>query len=154
MLTQVEGIVNYRPITRVSADPRDMEALSPMQIWCPGVTITTSANVLPPGPVEGEVLRKAFQRARAKVDAFWKAWSRDYLSTLRDRKKWNNTREDIKVGQLVMLEDESKHREGWKLGRVVTVTGDETHGRTVEVWTGKKKVFKRDVTKVVPLEVE
>ena len=131
-----------------------MEALSPMQIWCPGVTITTSANVLPPGPVEGEVLRKAFQRARAKVDAFWKAWSRDYLSTLRDRKKWNNTREDIKVGQLVMLEDESKHREGWKLGRVVTVTGDETHGRTVEVWTGKKKVFKRDVTKVVPLEVE
>ena len=51
VLTQIEGIVNYRPITHVSADPRDVGALTPMQILCPGVTITASANILPPGPV-------------------------------------------------------------------------------------------------------
>merc|ERR1712183_1264324 len=34
--------------------------------------------------------------------------------------------------------------------------GDDTHARTVEIWTGpgKRRTFKRDVTKIVPLELD
>ncbi len=59
----------------------------------------------------------------------------------------------MKVGQLVLLVDEKMRREDWRLGRVTEVMGDETHGRTVKVWTGKK-TFIRDITKVVSLELD
>ena len=156
VLAQVEAILNFRPITHVSADPTDMEALSPAQILFPGVKITASSNVLAPAPPDGEVLRYSFQRARALVNAFWKRWSKDYISTLRDRSKWLKTKPDLKVGQLVLLVDEVLARDAWKLGRIVSVSGDESHVRTVEVMAGapSKKIFKRDVTKVVPLEIE
>ena len=156
MLAQVEAILNFRPITHVSSDPTDMEALSPAQVLFPGVKVTTSASVLPSAPPDGEVLRFSFQRARALVDAFWKRWSKDYVSTLRDRSKWLKTKTDLKVGQLVLLVDEVMARDAWKLGRIVSISGDESHVRTVEVMAGapNNKVFRRDITKVVPLEVD
>ena len=73
---------------------------------------------------------------------------------MRERTKWEKTREDVRVGQLVLMVDEKLRREEWRLGRITKVMGDETHGRTVEVWTGKTKKFIRDITKVVPLEMD
>ena len=154
VMTQVEAIVNYRPLTHVSSDPRDVEALTPAKILYPGVTVMTSVNILPPTKASGDTLRFSYQRARALVDAFWKAWRSDYVSTLKNREKWNVTKIDLKKDQLVLLVDEKKKRNEWKLGRITDITGDETHGRTVEVWTGKTKIFKRDVTKVVALEMD
>ena len=60
------------------------------------------------------------------------------------------------MGQLVFLVDEVKSRDQWKMGKIREVSGDESHVRTVEVWTGAAngKTFRRDVSKVVALEVE
>ena len=90
------------------------------------------------------------------VDAFWKRWSRDYLSTLRERQKWNKTKTDLKVGQVVLLVDETKHRNDWKTGRIVSVSGDDSHVRTVEIRSGARngRIFSRDATKVVALELD
>ena len=88
MLAQVEAILNFRPITQVNDDPSDMEALSPAQLLYPGVRLTTSTAILPPSPPGGEVLRYSFQKARALVDAFWKRWVKEYVTTLRNRQKW------------------------------------------------------------------
>ena len=122
----------------------------------PGVRVTASTSVVPTAPPDGEVLRYSFQRARSLVDAFWKRWSKEYVATLRNRSKWCKTRPDLKEGQLVLLVDEVMARDAWKLGRIVSVSGDESHIRTVEVMAGapSKKVFRRDITKVVPLEVD
>ena len=156
VLAQVEAIINFRPITKVSDDPRDPEALTPAHLLYPGVKLTNSVCALPPAPPGGEVLRYSFQRARSLVDAFWKRWSNDYLSTLRERQKWNKSKDDLKVGQIVLLVDEVKSRNDWKLGRVKSVSGDDTHIRTVEVQTGagNSRTFKRDITKVVALELD
>ena len=59
----------------------------------------------------------------------------------------------LKVGQVVLLVDEVKHRNDWKVGRIQSVSGDDSHIRTVEVKVGGK-TFKRDVTKVVALELD
>ena len=155
VLAQVEAIINYRPITKVSDDIRDPEALTPAHLLYPGVKLTNSICALPPAPPGSEVLRYSFQRARSLVDAFWKRWSHDYLSTLRERQKWNKTKTDLKVGQVVLLVDEVKCRNDWKTGRIVSVSGDDTHVRTVEIQSGPKgKIFRRDITKVVALELD
>ena len=154
MLAQVEAILNFRPITQVSDDPNDMEALSPAGILYPGVKLTTSAAILPPAPPGGESLRYSFQKARALVDAFWKRWVQEYVVTLRNRQKWLGTKGDLVEGQLVLMVDEVKSRDQWKLARVISVTGDESHKRTIEVKTANGKTFKRDVSKVVPLEID
>ena len=60
---------------------------------------------------------------------------------------------EMVVGALVLLVDENKPRNSWSLGRVVKVAGDESHVRTVDVRVASGKVFSRDVTKVVHLEV-
>merc|ERR1712087_913931 len=80
----------------------------------------------------------------------------EYITSLRDRQKWLKTEKDPKVGQIVLMVDEVKHRDAWKLGRITAVHGDDTHARTVEIWTGpgKRGTFKRDVTKIVPLELD
>ena len=81
---------------------------------------------------------------------------RDYVSSLRDRQKWTKNKTNPKVGQLVLLVDELKFRNEWKLGRVSAIYGDTENVRTVDVWTGKTngKTYKRDVTKVVALELD
>ena len=43
-----EGILNSRPITPVSSDPNDFNALSPNSFLNPGVVATESAQILPP----------------------------------------------------------------------------------------------------------
>merc|ERR1712212_994855 len=110
----------------------------------------------PPAPPTSESLKYSFQKARSLVDAFWKRWAKEYITSLRDRQKWLKTEKDPKVGQIVLMVDEVKHRDAWKLGRITAVHGDDTRARTVEVWTGpgKRGTFKRDITKIVPLELD
>ena len=154
-ITQVEAIMNARPITHVSTDPRDLEALTPAKILNPGITMMTkTTDIIPETCPDGDTTRYSFQRARALVDAFWKRWATEYVTSLQERQKWEKTKEEVKAGQLVLLVDEKMRREDWKLGRVTEVMGDETHGRTVKVRTGKTKTFVRDITKVVSLELD
>ena len=155
-LAQVEYIMNFRPVTHLSDDPKDVEALSPAHLLYPGVNFSNKNEILPPAPPGGDNLRFSFQRARALVDAFWIRWVRDYLSSLKDRQKWTKDRANPKVGQLVLLLDELKVRNDWKLGRILAVYGDENNVRTVDVWTGKTngKTYRRDMKKIVALELD
>ena len=108
---------------------------------------------MPPAEDGAEDLRKSFNEVRATVNRFWKRWKEEYLMTLRERTKWNKSREGVKVGQLVIMVDEVKHRGEWKLARVTKIIGDEEHVRAVEVKTAKK-TFTRDITKLVALELD
>ena len=153
VMVEVEAILNKRPLTPVSSDPRDMDALTPMDFLCPGWKSHSSVSILPVAPPGGEGLKYAWMRARNFIDGFWRRWSAEYLATLKDRQKWHSTQEDIKKGTLVLLVDEIKHRSDWRMGRVVDTFGDESHVRTVTVRVASGKVFRRDITKVVNLEL-
>ena len=57
---------------------------------------------------------------------------------------------------MVLLVDEVKARNDWKTGKIKSISGDDSHIRTVEVQTGANngRTFKRDVTKIVALELD
>ena len=76
------------------------------------------------------------------------------MSALQARSKWQQTEVDLAVGDVVLLVDEQLRRGDWRMGRVVAVSGDETHVRGVSVRLADGKVFDRDRTKVVRLELD
>lgn len=53
------------------------------------------------------------------AEKFWIRWRKEYLQTLQPRRKWHQERDNIKAGDVVLLKDDSAHRNYWPLGRVV-----------------------------------
>ena len=48
--------------------------------------------------------------------------------------KWHKSMENLKVGDIVIMMDESVQRDEWKLARVVKVYDDGHYVRKVDVW--------------------
>ena len=151
---EIEGILNRRPLTILSTDSRDLEPLSPAHILHPATFKATDPATFPVDNEMAEELSSAWKRAQSRVNAFWKAWKRDYLSLLHNRKKWTKTRDDLKVGDVVILVDESVSRSEWKLGRIADVANSGPHVRKVNVRRADRKLVTKDRTKVVRLELE
>jgi len=78
-----ESTVNSRPITTVSDDPRDQEALTPNHL----LLLRGNADL----PVETSqrdlYSRKRWRQVLYLADVFWRRWTREYLPTLQLRQK-------------------------------------------------------------------
>jgi hypothetical protein len=156
ILLGVESVMNNRPITYVSADSRDPEALTPFNFLCPGVVVCSTVHVIPPVPSENTVdIREAWQRSRVLVDEFWKRWTEEYILMLRERKKWKVSTPNLRVGQLVLLVSDDRPRDQWRLG-VVDDLGTESDGRVrqVTVRLANGKTFRRHTCALVSLELD
>ena len=83
-IAEIEFIVNGRPLTHISMDPRDLEPLTPNNILlgraCPNVPrdIITDAHV---------TSRKKWRQSQAIIDAFWGRLRKEYIPTLIQRQK-------------------------------------------------------------------
>ena len=88
LLTQIEAILNSRPITSVSNDPNDALALTPGHFL-----IGRPITALPEPKTTGkETISLTRQKKRMDnlIRDFWKKWSTEYLSNLQQRKKMAN----------------------------------------------------------------
>ena len=56
--------------------------------------------------------------------AFWKAWAQDYLQELQQRSKWKKAQHNLKVGDLVIVQEDDIPPAMWKSARVVEVFPD------------------------------
>ena len=61
---------------------------------------------------------------------------------------------DLAVDDIVILVDETTHRDEWKLGRIVNTNSSDGHVRKVSVRRADGKEVERDRTKVVRLELD
>ena len=83
-----------------------------------------------------------------------KNFLRSYLNELRTRQKWHKQHKDLKVHDLVLLQNEQSKRLQWPLGRVIAVThGRDGLVRTVDVQT-QSGTFRRPVQRLVKLELD
>ena len=153
LVTAAEGIINQRPLTRVSDDSRDLNALSPAQLTSHGTPSYSSASILPPCvDADGAELRRHKRQAETLADTFWLRWSREYLSTLQERQKWLNPSPDLNDGDLVLLVDEKRHCADYPLARITHVfPGSDGLVRRVRVRTSRRE-YDRDRSRIVLLE--
>ena len=154
VLVAAEAIVNRRPITQVSSDIKDLNAITPSDVLYPGADHPSGTYLFNPGSPTAETLRMAWRIGISQANSFWKSWKKMYLSTLLHRQKWRSTTDNLKNGQLVILVDELKHRDLWVLGRIDDVEAGASHVRKVGVRTANGKQTYRDRSKLVALEMD
>ena len=86
-------------------------------------------------------LTKRWDLCKAIVQQFWNLWSGQYLQSLQKANKWHKETPNIKVGDLVMLLDDSELQTHWRTARVSqTFPGKDGLTRAAEV-TLKTTVF-------------
>ena len=150
LMCEVESIVNGRPLTKVSDDPRDLEALTPNHLL-----LLRSGTTLPPGVFRKEDVysRRRWQQVQYLSDVFWRRWLREYLPSLQERQTWTRPTVNFEVGDLVLVVDENSPRNSWPLGRIQEVKPNKGDGlvRRVALKT-KTSVLERPINKIVLLE--
>ena len=151
IITEVEALLNGRPLTHVSTDPGDYQPLTPNHFL-----IGRASPQLPPGVfADGDLCgRRRWKHTQVLLDHFWRRWRREYLPTLTTRAKWSRDTTEVKVGELVLVADDNVPRGHWPVGRVAHVLpGDDGRIRVVEVVTATGR-YKRPVARLCRLECD
>ncbi|XP_049866070.1 uncharacterized protein LOC126366823 [Pectinophora gossypiella] len=148
LLCEVEYSVNSRPLTHVSVEATDDEAITPNHFLLGG-----SARVPLPGTFTEKDIDHQLQWRRAQylADLFWKRWLKEYLPELQYRREPHGRGPSIQLGDPVLIVDGQLPRNTWPRGLVVAVyPGADNVVRTVEVRTAGG-LLKRPVKKLVLL---
>jgi hypothetical protein len=148
LMCVAEGMVNNRPITTVSDDPKDLEPLTPNHL------LLLRPATTPPGLFSEPDLysRKKWRQVQYLCDLFWRRWTREYLPQLQQRMKWTQEKRNLQVGDIVLIMDNLLPRNEWLLGRILEAhMGPDQMVRSVKVKT-KKSELVRPITKICLLE--
>ena len=149
-IKEVEALMNSRPLSYEGTDPRDEPVLTPSHFLigqlggqlAPQVTDELAFNP-----------RNRWRLIQNLVKIFWKRWREEFLATLNTRKKWREKKDNLKVGDVVLVVDQNAPRGQWPLGRVEEVfPGQDGRVRVVQVSTRGHK-FTRPITRLCPLNV-
>ncbi|XP_006812905.1 uncharacterized protein LOC102809325 [Saccoglossus kowalevskii] len=145
LFCEVEAIINGRPISVVSEDPNDLEALTPNHLL-----LLHANQTLPPGVFEKQdtYVKRRWRQVQYLADVFWRRWLNEYLPSLQERQKWVHPRRNLALGDIVLVINNSVPRNIWPMGKVVEVMKDRRGlVRMVKVKT-KTNVYLRPVDKL------
>ncbi|XP_071816656.1 uncharacterized protein [Apostichopus japonicus] len=146
-----EGIINSRPLTYVSASPKDMTPLTPNHFLHGSMGGVFASEEIVDGTKYSP--RRRWRRVQELMRHFWQRWLREWLPSLNRRKKWHKEKVDLKVDDLVLVMEKDVVRGQWPLGRIKEVfPGPDGHIRVVKIKTSRGEVI-RNITKVCHLEL-
>ena len=132
---EVEAILNSRPLTPMSDDINDLQALTA------GHFLTgRSMNSLPERDYRDVPTNrlKAWEQISKLKQQFWSRWHREYLNTLMVRHKQRKDGPEIKTGMLALIKEDDIPSMQWSLGRIIKlIPGTDSRVRTVILATEK-----------------
>ena len=147
-LVEIEAIMNSRPISPMSTDPNDLEALTPGHFL-----INSPLIALPEEPVltDDISLLQRWRRITAAKQHFWRIWSNDYLNSLMQRNRWSKEMPNLELGSLVLVHEDHVAPLNWLLGRIVaTIPGKDGRIRVADVKT-RNGTLRRPIHKLALL---
>lgn len=148
VLTQIEAILNSRPLCALSNDPSDLDCLTPGHFLI-GSSLTSypeaQLNQIP------ENRLNLFQKCAKIQQSFWKRWSIEYLNALQNRPKWIQPSSNLKVNDLVLLKEDNVPPLNWPRARIIELfPGSDSRVRAVKIRT-QDGTLTRPITKLCPL---
>lgn len=150
VVSQVESVLNSRPLTALSTDPNDFNVLTPSHFLTGRAAESLPYHNLEDIPTNRLILYEQLERLK---QLFWKRWSVEYISQLHQRVKWKSTKCNLKVGDMVLIQDNDLPPFKWRLGRVCAVhPGSDGQVRVASIAT-VSGVIKRAVAKLAPLPI-
>ncbi|XP_071629496.1 uncharacterized protein [Temnothorax longispinosus] len=151
LVTQVEAILNSRPLCPTSSNPSDLGVLSP------GHFLTLEPLVAVPHPDLNPVPMNRLDRwqmVQHMHQQFWKRWHDKYLHTLQQRPKWLQSALTVKKDTLVLVKGEKAPPLQWRQGRIVELhPGRDGVARVATVRTADG-VLTRPLVKLCPLPMD
>ena len=129
----VENALNSHHLTPVSANPCNLNALTPNHFllgeYSTGVPSLVGNNEFNH--------RKRYARAQSYANAIWSRWIREYVPTLNRRSKWQTPAEQyLKTGELVWRVEETNPRCYYTTARILELRyGSDSFARSVDCFT-------------------
>lgn len=150
VLTRIEGVLNSRPLAIIH-DDKENDAL----VLTPGHFLIGRPLLAPPDTLDHlKGLKTRYEQRQRIVKDFWQSWSREYLLDLQRRIKWQDEKTNVKIGDVVVLQNENMPPANWLLGRIVELhPGPDKLVRNVSVRT-PAGIVKRSIQRLCLLPVE
>ena len=149
ILTEIEGIVNNRPLAIVTEHPDDLTPITPAEL----IIGRRMCQLPDPNPRKlATPINHLWKKRQNTLNSFWKRWSHDYLLEQNVRKKWRTPDHQDLIDKVVLIKDDSLSRNVWKMGKIVdTVKSKDNLVRTVLVKT-PTSVIRRPIQRIALLE--
>lgn len=146
---QIEAVLNSRPLCPLTGDMDDLDALTPNHF------LTGHQYVPIPDDTENEErqLVTRYDHLQGLFHTVCRRYKEEYITRLQQRPKWLGTSPPVRVGALVLIQEENVATTKWQLGRIVeTHAGSDGLVRVVTLLT-KDGVRKRPITRISPLPI-
>lgn len=161
LITEVEAVVNSRPLTYLHSDSQELSPLTPAHFLV-GQRITTlpTSQPIPTSnarKVDGEQLTKRWNYRWRLMNQFWNRWKNEYLMELRSAHYVNPVSKvtPFKVGDVVFIHEDKLPRHVWKMGRVEEVfIGRDGKIRSCSIKLPSNSVIKRPIQLLHRLEMD
>ena len=147
LLTTVEAVLNSRPLLPVYMDSEyGIEVITPRHFLI-GRPIRAHPNDIPK-----QDKRVHLNLLRNEIERLWKRWHVSYIQSLQARSKWGRKQTNFKMGDVVLLKDDSLKQHNWPLARITNVQlGPDGLVRVVELALPEGQHFTRHIRHLVPL---
>ena len=150
LLLGVENIINSRPLTFVSIEDIDDEALTPNHFL-----IGSSSGLKPVGISSPQdlLLRKQWRVSQHLINMFWQRWIKEYLPTITRRTKWFTNVKPIEKGDIVLIVDTNNPRNTWPKGIILETTCSRSCQVRSAVIKTASGIYTRPAVKLAVLDV-
>ena len=148
LLTQIEAVLNGRPLVPLPSDNDGIEALT-LGHFLIGLALESIPD---PSSLYGSLsILRHWHLVQALVRHFWKRWSTEYLVALRKCNKWHSRHRNVYIGDIVLVQEDNLIPSKWPLARVTQVhVGPDGVIRVVVIKTAQG-TYSMSVNKVVVL---
>lgn len=150
LCTQIEAVLNSRPLTPLSPDSHDLSPLTPGHFLI-GRPLTSLPS--PPAATERKI-KTRYQLIEALRENFWKRWHNEYLSELQKKTKWRYPKGQMREGMMVVFKENNLPPMKWKLGRVHRLFPGKDGVARVADFVTYRGIERRALNKVCPLLLE
>ncbi|XP_053403136.1 uncharacterized protein LOC123560655 [Mercenaria mercenaria] len=160
VVTEIEAVMNDRPLTYVTSSSSDPEPLTPAHLLY-GRRLTTlpyqkstDDSAMNTNLNSGVDLSRQARLQQKVVHHFRDRWRHEYLTALREHHQTTGINEQkINVGDVVQIHDESP-RSQWKLAVVQElIYGNDGYTRAAKIRTSNG-ITNRPIVKLYPLEMK
>ncbi|XP_044744246.1 uncharacterized protein LOC123306343 [Coccinella septempunctata] len=152
LLCQIEACLNSRPLIPITENPQELDVLTPGHFL-----IGKSLHSIPEPEINEKniTLQDRWRLIQKTKQDFWKKWTSEYLSRLQQRSKWTDKKENMKIGDIVLVKQDNVNPNYWPLGRVTQChPGNDGFVRVATIRCKDGKEIRRPITKICILPVE
>ena len=146
LLHEIEACINSRPLTYLSTDPQDPQALTPSHFLLGkgvGEQLPINFDNL---SISAQDLQVAFSVRQGCLKEFWRIWLHEYIVNLPPVVSKTKSVHNVNLGELVLIKQDNVKRLFWPLGRIVKLYPGKDHIiRAVDVKLQDGTVLKRSV---------